>query len=66
MCCAIGKLNMNMIDAVAYERLCEVEGIAGALLGLYARAVFLLMPIDKLAALAELQSVRYISPQTQK
>src|SRR5260370_22782697 len=47
--CAVGKMNVKMIDAAAYEKLGEVKGIARSLLGLHLPTVFLLVPINKLS-----------------
>src|SRR4029453_8802756 len=47
--CPISEVHMKMIDAVAREKVREVERIARALFGLEARAVFLLVLIDKRA-----------------
>ncbi len=46
--CAVGEMNVKMIDATTREKLGEIEGIARSLLGLYLPAVFLLVPINKL------------------
>src|ERR1041385_1218801 len=44
---AIGEVNMDVIDAVAREKVREVKSVASALLCLDARAVFAFMKIDK-------------------
>src|SRR2546426_5266284 len=49
MGCAIGKVNVKMIDAAMREKVGEVKGIACTLLSFHLPSVFLLMPTDKLA-----------------
>ena len=44
---AVGKVDMKMIDAIAREKVREIERITGALFGFEARAVFSLVLIDK-------------------
>src|SRR4030095_780413 len=46
---AVGEVNVDMIDTVAREELCEVKGIASALPCFDALAVFPLVLIDVLA-----------------
>ena len=48
MRCAIGEMNMKVIYTVTREKVCKIEGIARALLGLDARAIFSLVSIDEL------------------
>ena len=49
MRCAIGEMNVHMIHLVTREEVCEIEGIARALLCLDARPVFALVLLDQIA-----------------
>ena len=49
MRCAVGEVHMKMVDPVPREKIREIKGVARALLGLDAPAVFLLVPIDERA-----------------
>jgi hypothetical protein len=48
MRCAIGEVNVKMIDPVASEKIREIKGVARALFSLDFAAISSLVPIDKL------------------
>src|SRR4051794_12360924 len=47
--CAIGEMNMHMVDLLPREEVCEVKSIVRALLGLHAGAVFPLVSLNEIA-----------------
>ena len=47
--CAIGEMDVHMVNAVACEKICEIESVARAQLCLRARAVFLFVLTNKVA-----------------
>ena len=46
MRCAIGEVDMHMIDLVAREEICEIKGIACTQRGLDSRPVFALVLLN--------------------